>query len=456
MNLDQSLYDWIKVASESRERYGFPVGLIEERVYELKHFLGESYLSRIFASHEPMHALGLRGQELDRWLRGGAYVDQHVIGVIEFASYLRHFKDDPCLESKTLKLKKDSFPSTLFELAMAFRMRQALGTKGDVRLSCEAQDALGDFIVELNANRIICECSRLQFGEGEEEQFRLLGDLYLYIDRKTKKLNVPICLKIRINKPLTGLCFSATTQTLRQMFTQFKRDKSSKAFEDESLSASIEPLTEDSERIPFRYKDERVVDVFGTDWVSAESLCYVPTLNGKEVMEKYAKGEELVKDEYARVFVKFPRNTSDFDPYARIGNKIKRKISQTDVPEGFLGRIIFLESPWDITLMDHSRLKPVFEEWLRNSAKTITVALCQCRANPHYRNWYLYFGLPLGTAFTNNEEIRACIDHLVTYDRDFDPILNQRYSRTWEEARSIAERHRREWQQFQERREEEL
>src|SRR5438270_6925771 len=104
-SLDHHLYHWISVANERADRYGFPPGLIEENLQRLKSLLGEDYLLQIFEDRADLHLLGLREQELDRWLRGGANVDDHVIQVIDLVSTLNEFATDPFLPDKIDRLK---------------------------------------------------------------------------------------------------------------------------------------------------------------------------------------------------------------------------------------------------------------------------------------------------------------------------------------------------------------
>lgn len=125
-SLDHHLYHWISVANERADRYGFPPSLIEESLQRLQSFLGEDYLLPIVEDRADLHLLGLREQELDRWLRGGANVDDHVIQVIDLVSTLNEFATDPFLPDKIDRLKRSSFWPTQFELAMALRAKRTI------------------------------------------------------------------------------------------------------------------------------------------------------------------------------------------------------------------------------------------------------------------------------------------------------------------------------------------
>jgi hypothetical protein len=203
-SLDHHLYHWISVANERAERYGFPPGLIEESLWCLKALLGEDYLARIFEATEELHLLGLREQELARWLRGGASVDDHVIQVMDLVATMREFAADPSLGDKVDRLKRNSFWPSQFEMAMALRAKRTIGADEAVFLSPETNTAIGDFVINWKHGLIACECARLAFGDEEEEQYRLVGDLYQYADKQIKKANQRCCLKIRVGGPLVS------------------------------------------------------------------------------------------------------------------------------------------------------------------------------------------------------------------------------------------------------------
>ncbi len=242
-SLDEHLYRWISVANERAERYGFPPGLIEENIQMLKSQLGEGYLMQIFEGTEDLHLLALREQELDRWLKGGANVDDHVIQVLDLAALLREFKNDPCLQDKIDRLKRSSFWPSQFELAMALRAKRTICTDGSVRLSCETNTAVGDFIVDWKQGPIACECARLAFGEEEEEQYRLAGDLYHYVDRQIRKLKSPCCVKIRVRGPLIPTAFTVTIRCLKGAFSHFGSTNDA-SIEMEGVQVTIEPSPE--------------------------------------------------------------------------------------------------------------------------------------------------------------------------------------------------------------------
>lgn len=454
-SIDHHLYHWISVANERADRYGFPPGLIEESLQRLKNLLGEDYLLGVFEGQADLHLLGLREQELDRWLRGGANVDDHVIQVIDLAATLSEFTTDPSLPDKIDRMKRSSFWPTQFELAMALRAKRTIGSDGQVKLSPETNTAAGDFTIEWQQGTIACECARLAFGEEEEEQYRLLGDLHQYVEKQIKKAKQPCCLKIRIGGPLVPTAFTATTRATRTAFSRFAAIGRNFVEVDEA-HVELELLTEKSERIPFRYIDGRVQDIFGTEWVTAHSLCYVNASDGDEAAAMYRSGDDFAREEYGRVFISWKRGRPDFDPYARIRNKIKKKRHQTKSGAGIYGRIIFLESQWNLDLIEHERLAHIVNHELDESRNTVAVFIAERCASVHYRRWYKFLVSRIGSFYERDTSLICFLNRLVCYDRDFDPILSRRYSRTWDEAAELVRQHEAEYDELSRQREKDL
>src|SRR5579872_2650065 len=107
--LEKVLYRWIRRANERREYLDLPPGSIEDRVGLLQRTLGTDYLERILVSDStPVHFLDDEINPLRKWLLS-AMVDQHIIQVLELASYLEEFQGDPALADKVEKLTRDSF-----------------------------------------------------------------------------------------------------------------------------------------------------------------------------------------------------------------------------------------------------------------------------------------------------------------------------------------------------------
>jgi hypothetical protein len=454
--IDDHLQEWISVANHRSVRYGFPAGLVERRVQVLRACLGDNFLANLFASKQPLHLLGLRGQMLQQWLRGGAYVDSHVIEIMDLASVFEEFDDDPSLVDKVHRLKTHCFRPTQFELAMALRAKHTVGAYGTVRLSRETNTAVGDFILNVGSSSIVCECARLEFGEREEEQYRLIGDLYHYLDRKLRTTSRPCCVKIRIRESFNSHSFSDVVQCMKRGLSLFLSKGEEAVVGSGATEVSIERLGESTERIPFRYIDGAVRSVRPTEWVSAHSLSRVAADSDEHAAAMYRAGVDFQQQEQARIFVSWQRDDANIDPYIRIQNKIRKKKNQTKTGEDVFGKVIFLELQWNILSLDKDRLRGIIEREMDISRNTVTVIIAQRCMNVHYRPWYRYCISRLGPAFSLDRSLNDFFPRFYRYDRDNDPILNQPYRRTWEQAAELTRQHEIEWEAENAKRESDL
>jgi hypothetical protein len=454
--LDDRLSEWIAVANERSERYGFPPGLVEQRVQILKARLGAGFLAELYAGKQPLHLLGLRGQVLQLWLRGGAYVDRHVIQIVDLASMFEEFDDDPGLVDKIHRLKTSSFWPTQFELAMAFRAKRTIGNHGTVRLSRETNAAIGDFMIDLGGSSIACECARLEFGEHEEEQYKLVGDLYQYLDRKLKSTSRPCCVKIRLRESLNPTSFLDMVQCVKRGLAIFSSRGEEATVRVRGAEVTIERLGESTERIPFRYTNGCVHAVRATEWVTAHSLSRVAAESDEQAAAMYRAGIDFQQQEQARVFVSWGRTEANIDPYARIQSKIRKKKNQTKTGESLAGKVIFLESQWSVLDLDKDRLRHIIDREMDISRNTITVVIAERCMNVHYRPWYRYCTTKIGPSFVSDRTLCDFFMRFYTYDRDNDPILDQPYQRTWEQASNLVRQHEIEWERENARRESNL
>lgn len=93
-------------------------------------------------------------------------------------------------------------------------------------------------------------------------------------------------------------------------------------------------------------------------------------------------------------------------------------------------------------LADLERLSHLVNHALDDSRSTIAVMIGRRMANVHYRRWYRFVTSKLGAPYERDLELAAFLNRLVLYDRDFDPILNRVYTRTWAEAAALVEQHK--------------
>jgi hypothetical protein len=105
------------------------------------------------------------------------------------------------------------------------------------------------------------------------------------------------------------------------------------------------------------------------------------------------------------------------------------------------GRIIFIEIQWDVELGELERLGRMVNHELEESKNTIAVLITQRLDNVHYRRWYKFLTSKLGAVYGQDSALVDFLNRFVTYDRDFDPILNSKYPRTWVEAALLIKQH---------------
>lgn len=422
------------MANERRERYGLPPGLIEELIFSLKTLLGTPWLeSLLLENAEPVDPFELKGHPLRGWLKG-PNIDKHVMQTLEVARYLKEFSATPSLQGKIRKLRRDLFWPVLFELAIAYRMKQAVGQHGTVALSCETTESLGDFTVVLGSKTIVCECSRLGFPPDSEEPLRLLDSIYRYSADGVKRSQLKSCIKIRLGEPLTGQVYNRLLVRLKEAIKDFQKAGQLATRSNKSFSVTVEALTALTEKIPFQLLNNRVVDVAGTDWTSAVSISSVEANSEREVADKVRHGEPITGGEHTRIFVRLANGTGEPDAYRRLSQRIRKKISQTKLRKEVSGRIIFVEWPVDFRQADIVRLRQQVLERLRGSHHTIAVVICRREANPHYRHHYSLYAVVNTPALDANPELVPVLGRFTTYDTDFDPILNEKYQHSWREA----------------------
>ena len=369
-------------------------------------------------------------------------MDKHVIQLLEFSTVLKAFQRDLHLNSKVKKLEKDSFHPVFFELAMAYRLKTSALPDGNVCLCAEDQAAIGDFTLQVAGNLVACECSRLTFGPAEEVQFKILDLVYDYIADFAKTRPGKRLIRIKLTEPLTPQVYNPRLLVrLKKAINQFDRTSKRGGTSDQTIEVQVEALSPDSEKIPFEYKDGRVIDALGTSWTAALSIGDIVGHTEREVAEMYRQGIKMEPEEHTRVLVEFPRAESDYDPYKRLRQRINDKVKQTKLSEKYFGKLIFIECPFDLRGADHERIQRIAEAELRQSSNTIGIFLCKREGNPHYRHHYSMIG------HLNNSAARALpclgpvIERFQVFDTKLDPITGEPYVLTRTEASNQAAKH---------------
>ena len=123
---------------------------------------------------------------------------------------------------------------------MAHRLKACAAPDGEVLLSAEDENAIGDFSLMIAGSVIACECSRLTFGPAEEEQFKIWNLVYDYIADLAK------------SKPSKRLLVR-----LKKAINQFDRTLKQACAKDLTIDIQVQALSSDSERISFELVDGR-------------------------------------------------------------------------------------------------------------------------------------------------------------------------------------------------------
>ena len=437
--LDALLYRWICRANESRDSLDLPVGLLEDSIALMKRMLGSEYLERLLiADSNPVHFLDDEANPLRKWLLS-AWVDQHVVQVLELAAYFRAFEDDPALCDKVEKLKRDSFWPVFFEMAMATRVKRACRHPQRVSLNPELASSTGDFTISIPGYSIPCECSRLGRSPQITERPALEESLSNRISDGTKRIETPLCVKIRSTKPLTGTTYNSVLQLVRKGLADAQRLNLPAEHGNESTTVTFERLTTLSEQIPFRNVNGSLVHAFvGSDWDSAVRLCRVPANDSEEISERHKRGERFYQYEAVRLFIKFGQPADPPDAFTRLTAKLKKKLKQTKTSAEHFGKIVLIEVAFDLRDVNTGKLANAVREAAIHSRTALAIILANRERNPHIRYHYLQSGTYNETAAKIRPEIVQLFDRLATAEANVDPILESPYRRTWTDAEARA------------------
>jgi len=385
-----SLYDWIRIANEARERIDLPVGTIEEAIATLETAFGDTYLAGLLPANDD-HSKRIVTARDDRplayWLSGPG-LDAAVVQLVETAVVLRAFLGDTCLAKKIDRIKNDTFWPTFYELAMAFRVKRSLEGRGSLELSPEIEKNNGDFIVTIDGGRLLCECSRVSRTPVSEEGIRITQDIFDCVADKIRPYARPCAVKVRIPAELKRADYQMIVQLLKRTLERHERSgEVSVASSQQGAEVQVEPLTDQTEKIPFTMVDGHIVDMTGSEWVHAHSIGGVAGKSSAEVSEMFRAGVEYDYRERGRVFLKYTPPQAVEDPYARLTDKIHKKVSQTKIEPGTrTAKFLWIDSPYGLRTLDHQKLQQMAVQEMRRSRHTLGVAITYRKANPHFRH----------------------------------------------------------------------
>jgi hypothetical protein len=251
--------------------------------------------------------------------------NQALVIVAELAVYLSAFASDPALAGIIKDLRSDKFVSTFFELAMAYRWKQAGAV---VALQPVTPKGIADFEAVIDGRRYVVECSICPddlFGSLEFRLPLLLGDLLADLDAPfafAAKLTVHEYPKEEWQSQLRKVAKKGAHELLRQ----HKEGGPGHVVEDHGAwRLELEIVTAATE--PFPGSD---------DWTHAHRVISKPTTPGQPV---YKLIDEKRGSERARLFFKPPRDAKSTEDV--VVDKFKREARQL---RGIAdGRIVMLD-----------------------------------------------------------------------------------------------------------------
>ncbi|HTU36069.1 MAG TPA: hypothetical protein VMF66_19880 [Candidatus Acidoferrum sp.] len=437
-DLDGLLYQWICRANTRRDDLDLPVGLIEESIALLKGVLGSGYLESLLITETgPVHFLDDEANPLRKWLLS-AMVEAHIIQVLELAAYFKLFQNDAALPDKVEKLKRDRFWPMFFELAMAARLKRASRAPQKVRLNPESPSSVGDFTINAGGYDVPCECSRLGHSPAITAPQALLESLSNRISEGTRRVAIPLCIKIRSTEALTGDTYNHVLRLVRRSLADAREPKLPTEHTEGRTKVTIEELTGGSEQIPFQMIGGVVTNVLGTDWDSATRLCSVPAKHRDEITDRFEDGERFYEHETVRLFIKFGPPTTQSDNCNRLAAKLKKKLKQTKISTEHFGKIVLIEVPFDLRAVDATKLNGVVHEAAVHSSRTFAVILANREPNPHLRYHYSLSVTGNQTAAEMRPKLLELLDRASKSEATLDPILGLPYRRSWAEAQKHA------------------
>jgi len=447
MTYEERLYEWISVANEARERLDLPPGVIERGITILRQAFGDEYLETLLpAEGDPQKRIvtAREDEPLGYWLSGPG-IDSSVVQALETATVLDSFLADPCLPKKIQRIKTDSFWPFFHELAMAYRVKRNLHPTSHLVLSAEEDTNNGDFVVDTDGGRILCECARLSKTPREQEGIRVTQDIFDYIADKVRNYERRRCVKICVDTEQQRGHFNVLTTLLKRTLEKYERTgEVSATLSQQGLEVSVEPLNGSTEAIPFGIVEGNMVDIVPNEWTHAVSLGYAGA-DASEVSKMFRAGMSYGFREHSRVFIRYAHSTELTDPYARLCGKIKQKVSQTKTASpDKTGKFIWIDSPYDLRAFDHAKLQADAVEAMRSSRHTLGVAITRREGSPHFRHHYAVLVLMNVNGIPDFPLFAASLDRLRKTESITDPITGWRYHRGWEEAAKRSDRELRE------------
>jgi hypothetical protein len=239
--------------------------------------------------------------------------NQAAVAVAELATYLTEFKVDPALPAVLDDLRSDKFPSSFFELAMAYRWKKA---GAQITLQPTVPAGVADFEALLSELSFVVECSVSVDELFDQPSFRLTS---LIADCITTMVEEPVALAAKLtvrehpSGDFHGELRRSAKKLCREALSQLHSGADTHVAEDAGKwLLEIEVVTETTEAVPG-----------GPGWTLAVRVLEKPRTPGEPL---YKIVDEKRQREKVRVFLKLPPDSDD--PNERIIRKLKREARQ--------------------------------------------------------------------------------------------------------------------------------
>jgi len=264
-----------------------------------------------------------------------------LVEVCELGEYLEAFKNDPALPGMLADLRSEKYPSTLFELAMAYRFQ---GSGAGVRLQPGTPKGnVADFAATIGGLEFTVEVSVSPGDFFKQPRFRASMVAARTVEAVVDGV-FPVAVRLTFHSMPDGNWEAMLGADLKRLCLSL-REKAAKSepikdvvtathwtIEGEAVTEMTEPTPERGKLV--RDAAERRAN---RDWDVCFRSSRRPRKEGEPIEEVLGKDRPEV--EVARVFAKFPPDTTD--PYSVITRKTEKEARQLRGVSG--PRIVMLD-----------------------------------------------------------------------------------------------------------------
>jgi len=305
-------FGWLQWAERRHAALGLELDQLLEAHHRVLSIMGQEWRSR-----EEKKATITEFHPLYRVLQSAT--DEALVEVCELAHYLQAFVEDPSLPTVLKDLRSAKYPSTLFELTMAYRWKAA---DAQVLLQPKTPRGFADFEATIHDLRFVIECSVFQDDFFSRPAFKL-GPLIKDALRDSFLKQVPLAAKIEIKElagDLQGDLKRVAKRLAREIEESADPGSATRRFECEGWSLQLEAITQYTE----------IPGPEATDWDLCFRISNVPLPPGQPMFTLVNQTEE---HERLRVFVKLPADEQKrVDQIHKKFDREERQLRSVQVP----------------------------------------------------------------------------------------------------------------------------